>query len=186
MEHVDTNENLRNGYLTCDETSFGDEMFDPTYDKIIVTVAVIIAAIVFRLTLGAILKRKLRELAGHHLLANFITGILGIALVFYLFTVWGITQALVEWLAALGTITAVLLLTMKDVWITNLFAGISLIGDRSIDVGADVEVQGQRGKIVEMTLTLTKAKAADGNMMIVPNKKFREEIVVIRAAKKRR
>ncbi len=161
-------------------------MFDSTFDKMIATVAVILAVVVFRLALGTVLKRKLRELSGHHLLANFITSILLIALVFYLFTVWGITQALVEWLAMLGVIAAVLLFAMKDVWITNLFAGISLIGDKSIDVGTDVEVQGKRGKIVEMTLTITKVKAADGNLMIVPNKKFREEIVIIRSAKRRR
>ena len=161
-------------------------MFDTTLDKIIITLVVVVAAIIFRLTLGAILKRKLRELPGHQLLANFIAIVLSVVLVFYLFTVWGITQALFEWLAALGTITAVLLITMKDVWITNLFAGISLIGDKSIDIGTDVEIQGKRGKIVEMTLTITKVKTADGNLMIVPNKKFREEIVIVRAGKKQR
>jgi len=161
-------------------------MFDPTFDKIIITIVVVVAVAIFRLTLGVIFKRKLRELAGYQLLANFIAVILLIVLVFYLFTVWGITQALLEWLAALGTITAVLLITMKDVWITNLFAGISLIGDKSIDIGTDVEIQGKRGKIVEMTLTITKVKTADGNLMIVPNKKFREEIVIVRAGKKQR
>jgi len=161
-------------------------MFDPTVDKIIITIVVVVAVAVFRLTLGVVFKRKLRELAGYQLLANFIAVILLIVLVFYLLTVWGITQALIEWLAALGAITAVLLVTMKDVWITNLFAGISLIGDKSIDIGTDVEIQGKRGKIVEMTLTITKVKTADGNLMIVPNKKFREEIVVIRSAKRRR
>jgi len=161
-------------------------MFDPTIDKIVITIVVVAAIAIFRLTLGAILRRKLRGLPGHQLLANFIAVVLSIVLVFYLLNVWGITQALLEWLAALGTITAVLLITMKDVWITNLFAGISLIGDKSIDIGTDVEIQGQRGKIVEMTLTITKVKTADGNMMIVPNKKFREEIVIVRAGKKRR
>ena len=164
----------------------GDEMFDPTIDKIVITIVVVAAIAIFRLTLGAILRRKLRELAGHQLLANFIAVVLSIVLAFYLLNVWGITQALLEWLAALGTITAVLLITMKDVWITNLFAGISLIGDKSIDIGTDVEIQGKRGKIVEMTLTITKVKTADGNLMIVPNKKFREEIVIVRAGKKRR
>jgi small-conductance mechanosensitive channel len=162
------------------------DMFDPTIDKIVITIVVVAAIAIFRLTLGAILRRKLRGLPGHQLLANFISVVLSIVLVFYLLNVWGITQALLEWLAALGTITAVLLITMKDVWITNLFAGISLIGDKSIDIGTDVEIQGQRGKIVEMTLTITKVKTADGNLMIVPNKKFREEIVIVRAGKKRR
>jgi small-conductance mechanosensitive channel len=164
----------------------GDEMFDTTFDKIIITIVVIVAAAIFRLTLGAILKRKFRELAGHQLLANFIASVLSVALIFYLFTVWGVTQALMEWLVALGAIAAVLLFTMKDVWITNFFAGISLIGDKSINVGTDVEIQGKRGKIVEMTLTVTKVRTADGNQMLVPNKKFREEVVIIRSAKRRR
>ena len=68
---------------------------------------------------------------------------------------------------------------MKDIWISNLFAGISLIGDKLINVGSEVEVGGKRGKIVEMTLTVTKLKTADGDMIIVPNKKFREDVVVI-------
>jgi small-conductance mechanosensitive channel len=160
-------------------------MFDQTIDKIVITIVVVAAVAIFRLTLGAIFRRKLRELAGYQLLTNFVTGILSVAIVFYLFTVWGITQALIEWLAALGTITAVLLFTMKDVWITNLLTGVSLIGDKSIDVGMDVEIDGKRGKIVEMTLTLTKVKTADGNMMIVPNRKFREAIVVIRSKGRR-
>jgi small conductance mechanosensitive channel len=161
-------------------------MFDPTIDRIIATIVVILALVIFRLMFGAALKRKLREHPEHHLLANFITGVLSIALVFYLLTVWGVIVALIEWLAAFGVVVVVLLLTMKDVWITNLFAGISLIGDKSIDVGTDVEIQGKRGKIVDMTLILTKVKMADGNLMVVPNKKLREEIVIIRSAKRRR
>ena len=161
-------------------------MFDPTLDKIIITIAVFVAVAIFRLTFGAVLKWKLRGLHGYNLLANFIAGIFLIIMIFYLFAVWDLTRALVEWFAALGAVVVVLLFTMKDVWITNIFAGISLIGDKSIDVGVDVEVQGMRGKIVQMTLTITKVRAANGNMMIVPNKKFREEIVIIRHAKKRR
>jgi small-conductance mechanosensitive channel len=163
----------------------GDEMFDPTIDKIVITIVVVAAIAIFRLTLGAILKRKLRELIGHQILANFITAIFSIAAVIYLLNVWGITQLLVEWLATLGVMAAILILVVKDIWIDNLFAGISLIGDKSIDIGTDVEIQGKRGKIVEMTLILTKVKTADGNLVVVPNKKFREEMVIIRPKRRR-
>ncbi len=163
----------------------GDEMFDPTIDKIVITIVVVAAIAIFRLTLGAILKRKLRELIGHQILANFVTGIFLIAAVIYLLNVWGITQLLVEWLATLGVMAAILILAVKDIWIDNLFAGISLIGDKSIDIGTDVEIQGKRGKIVEMTLILTKVKTADGNLVVVPNKKFREEMVIIRPKRRR-
>ena len=156
-------------------------MFD---QRIWITLVVIAVALAFRVTVGRILKRELRELVGHQLLANALTGVLVIGLIFYLFYLWGIIQALAEMLAALGIIGALLLFTVKDIWILNLFAGISLIGDKLIDVGSEVEVGGKRGKIVEMTLTVTKVKTADGNLIIVPNKKFREDIVVIGAKRR--
>lgn len=149
--------------------------------RITVTLLVIAAAVIFRVAIGGVFKRKLRELVGHQLLANALTGILAVGLAFYLLYVWGVVQALAEMLATLGVIAAVLLFTLKDIWISNLFAGISLIGDKLINVGSEVEVAGKRGKIVEMTLTVTKVKTADGHLMIVPNKKFREDVVVIRS-----
>jgi len=147
--------------------------------RLVYTLVVIVVVIAFRLVLGGIFKRKLRELTGHHLLANTLTGILIIGLAFYLLYLWGIIQALVEITLTLGVIAAVLLFTIKDIWVSNLFAGISLIGDKLINIGSEVEVGGRKGKIVEMTLTVTKVRTSDNRLMIVPNKKFREEIVVI-------
>ncbi|MDI6883766.1 MAG: mechanosensitive ion channel [Hadesarchaea archaeon] len=156
-------------------------MFD---ERVVITLVVIVVAVTFRVAVGGIFKRKLRELVGHQLLANALTGILAIGLVFYLLYVWRVLQALAEILAALGVIAAVLLFTMKDIWISNLFAGISLIGDKLINIGSEVEVGGRRGKIVEMTLTVTKVRTAGGHLVIVPNKKFREDVVMIRAKRR--
>ena len=89
-------------------------------------------------------------------------------------------------LAALGVIGAVLVFTLKDIWISNAFAGISLIGDKSIDVGVEVEIAGRRGKIQEISLTTTKVRLGDGGLMVVPNKKFREDVVVIKAKRSKR
>lgn len=151
-------------------------MFD---QRIVITLVVIVVVLAFRLVIGGIFKRKLRELVGHHLLADTLTGILVICLAVYLFYVWGIIEALVEITLTLGVIASVILFTVKDIWVSNLFAGISLIGDKIINIGSEVEVGGKKGKIIEMTLTRTKIRAADGHFVIVPNKKFREEIVVI-------
>ncbi len=147
--------------------------------RLVYTLVVIVVVVAFRLALGGVFKRKLRELAGHVLLANTLTGILIIGLAFYLLYLWGVIQALVEITLTLGVITAVLLFTIKDIWVSNLFAGISLIGDKLINIGSEVEVGGKKGKIVEMTLTMTKVRTSDNRLMIVPNKKFREEIVLI-------
>lgn len=148
-------------------------------EKILVTLIVIAIALIFRIVIGSMFKRKLRELVGHQLLANVLTGVLGIALIIYLLYVWGVVMALVELLATFGILSTIFLFTIKDVWLSNLFAGISLIGDKMINVGSEVEIGGKRGKIVEMTLTVTKIKTKDGTLLIVPNKKFREDVVVV-------
>jgi small-conductance mechanosensitive channel len=83
-------------------------------------------------------------------------------------------------LAPLGTFGVVLLFALKDIWISNVFAGISLIGDKSINIGTEVEIAGIRGRIAEITLTVTKVKTKDGRLMIVPNRKFKEDVVTIK------
>jgi len=148
-------------------------------ERVVITLAAIAAAIIFRATIGWIFKRKLRKLVGYQLLANALTGVLGICLLFYLLYVWGVVGALIETVATLGVIAMIFLFTIKDIWLSNLFAGLSLIGDKLINIGSEVEVAGKRGKIVEMTLTVTKVKTAGGDFVIVPNKKFREDVVVI-------
>ena len=150
------------------------------YQKILGTLVAIVIVVAFRLVLRRIFKRKLRELVGHNLLADTITGILVIGLAFYLLYVWGIIEAIVETTLTLGVIASVILFTLKDIWVSNLFAGLSLIGDKLINIGSEVEVGGKKGKIVEMSLTATKVRTTDGHLMIVPNKKFREEIVIIK------
>lgn len=148
-------------------------------ERIVITLVVIVFALGFRVAVGGVFKRKFRELVGHQLLANVLTGVLVIGLIFYLLNVWGIIQALLEMFATLGIIAVVILFAIKDIWISNLFAAISLMGDKHLNLGTEVEVGGKRGKIVEMTLTVTKIRTADGRLMIVPNRKFREDIVVI-------
>jgi small-conductance mechanosensitive channel len=154
----------------------GSQMLE---EKILITLTVIAVALIFRIAIGGVFKRRLHELVGHQLLANVLTGVLGIGLIIYLLYVWGVVMALIELLATFGIITTIFLFTLKDVWLSNLFAGLSLIGDKLINVGTEVEIGGRRGKIVEMTLTVTKVKTNDGAMIIVPNKKFREDVVVI-------
>jgi small-conductance mechanosensitive channel len=154
-------------------------------EKVVVTLTVILIALAFRIILGSVFKRKLRELVGHQLLANALTGVLGVALIFYLLYVWGIIGALMETIATLGVIGMILLFTIKDVWLSNLFAGLSLIGDRLISIGKEVEVGGKRGRIVEMTLTVTKVRTAEGDILVVPNKKFRDDVVVVKRDRER-
>jgi len=119
-------------------------------------------------------------LVGHQNLTNLISGIFTISSVLCILYLWDVPSLLMGILAPLSAFGVVLLFALKDIWISNVFAGISLIGDKSIDIGTEVEIAGMRGKIVEMTLTVTKVKTKDGRLMMVPNRKFREDVITIK------
>ncbi len=151
-----------------------------TADPLGTTILVLIFVLVFRVTLGKIFSRKLKKLVGRQLLANAITSILSVGLIIFLLYVWGVVQAVVEMVLAFSAITAVILFAVKDIWLENLLAGVSLIRDKNIMAGTRVEIDGKSGNIVEMTLTVTKVEMADGSMMMVPNRIFREQIFLIK------
>jgi len=119
-------------------------------------------------------------LVGHQNLTDLISGIFTVSSVLYILYLWDLPSLLMGILAPLSAFGVVLLFALKDIWISNVFAGISLIGDKSIDIGTEVEIAGMRGKIVEMTLTVTKVKTKDGRLMMVPNRKFREDVITIK------
>ncbi len=154
--------------------------------QIVATVVVVVAIFVFREALRRIFRRKLERLVGYQTLSNYLTAIFTIAIAIYLLNVWGVLKEIVETFLAFSAITAVLLFAAKDVWISNIFAGIALISDKNIKVGTEVEIDGKRGTILEMSLTLTKLKATDGKLIVVPNHKFRESIVIVNSGEKQR
>ncbi|MEW6221893.1 MAG: mechanosensitive ion channel domain-containing protein [Candidatus Hadarchaeota archaeon] len=148
------------------------------------TILAIAAIFIFRAIVGKVLQRKLNRMVGHQLLANALTTIFSITMIIAILYAWGVIQPIVEFLIAFSAITAVILFTVKDIWVENLFAGISMIGDKTIKVGTEVEIKGKTGKIVEMTLTVTKIKDTGGNTVIVPNRLFRQEAFVVKSAEK--
>jgi len=148
--------------------------------RFIGTVVVFAIIIIFRLSTSLFVKRKFGALAGYQNLTNLISGIFTTGSVLYLLFLWNIPSLLVGILAPLGALGVVILFALKDIWIQNVFAGISLIGDKSIRIGAEVEIAGVRGRIIEMTLTITKLKTNDGRLMIVPNRKFKEDVITIK------
>jgi len=154
--------------------------FSVAATRIIGTVVVFAIILIFRLSTSAFVKRKFGRLAGYQNLTNLISGIFTISSALFLLFLWNIPSLLVGILAPLGALGVVILFALKDIWIQNVFAGISLIGDKSIKIGAEVEIAGVRGIITEMTLTITKVKTNDGRLTIVPNRKFKEDVVTIK------
>ncbi len=146
------------------------------------TILFVSFVLIFRAVLGRILARKLKTLGGHQLLANAITSVLSVGVVIVLLYIWGVVQAVVEIFLAFSAITAVILFAIKDIWLENVLAGVSMLRDKILRIGTEVDIDGKSGEISEMTLTVTKVKMANGSTMIVPNRIFRQQIFAIKKA----
>ena len=62
----------------------------------------------------------------------------------------------------------------------DMMYGVLIHLDRDINVGVDVEVDGMRGIIEEISLTRTRIVSDDG-VIIFPNRRFRETAVIVRS-----
>lgn len=152
------------------------------YDvRIVETIAILFIFLIVRAILKNFIKKKTRMVEGHENLIQFMTFIILMGAIIYILNVWGWLSELLGIFATLGVIAVALIFTLKDVWISNVFASISL--DKMIKVGADIEINGQRGRIVDLTLTTTKIMTKDGRMMIVPNMRLKQDIVIIKLKK---
>jgi small-conductance mechanosensitive channel len=94
---------------------------------------------------------------------------------------YGLVDVLVGSLTALGAMGLVLGLGLVP-WLSDVYSGLALMLNPHIKIGTEVEVAGKRGRIVLITLTTTRI-AGDDCIIIVPNRKFRDEIVVIYGTK---
>ncbi|MEM3096222.1 MAG: mechanosensitive ion channel [Nitrososphaerota archaeon] len=99
----------------------------------------------------------------------------------YLAFIWRIFELLVGALAAAGVLGLVLGFALVP-WISDIFAGVALLLDPHLKIGADVEIGGKRGRIIDIQLTRTKI-SGDECLIIVPNRKFRDEVVLLYSTK---
>jgi small-conductance mechanosensitive channel len=67
-------------------------------------------------------------------------------------------------------------------WLSDVYSGLAMMLNPHIKIGTEVEVAGKRGRIILITLTTTRI-AGDDCIIIVPNRKFRDEVVVIYGTK---
>lgn len=62
-------------------------------------------------------------------------------------------------------------------FIQDIISGIFIIADQSVSVGDVVEVEGQVGRIVNITLRTTRAVNRENKVLIIPNHKFLTSIL---------
>jgi small-conductance mechanosensitive channel len=134
-----------------------------------------IAVVVFRY----LLRRRYREEATKILYVVFT--LLTAILLGYIAYLWRLFEFVVGFLATAGALGLLLALSLVP-WVTDVFAGISIVLDPRLNIGSEVEVDGKRGKIIEISLTRTII-SGDECLIIVPNRKFRDSVVVVYSTK---
>jgi small-conductance mechanosensitive channel len=141
--------------------------------------AVILATVLTALRL--LFKRIERHYRDAVKLYYFVTSLIVIMALAVAAYRYGLVDVLVGSLTALGAMGLVLGLGLVP-WLSDVYSGLALMLNPHIKIGTEVEVAGKRGRIVLITLTTTRI-AGDGCIIIVPNRKFRDEVVVIYGTK---
>jgi len=146
--------------------------------QIIVSVASLSSLAILILAIRWVMKKHLRKLAGYQKFFYFLSVMLTLSIVAFLAYIWGIFSIVVGTLTTAGVIGLIIVLALLP-WLTDAIVGISLYLDSSINIDDEVEIAGKVGRIAEIKLTTTKI-VGEGYVLIVPNRKFREEIVKVK------
>ena len=141
------------------------------------TVIIVLAMIAANLLIRIFVRRRLIGLEGHESFVRFIWLIVAISGVAYLASVWGLVSLVVGTITTLGALSVLIGLALIP-WLSDLVVGLSLYVNPLIRVGAEVEIAGVRGRIIRISLTTTQISGNEV-LIIVPNRKFRDEIVKI-------
>ena len=145
------------------------------------TVIIVLAMIAANLLARIIVRRRLIGLEGHESFVRLIWLIVAISGAAYLAVVWGLVSLLVGTITTLGALSVLIGLALIP-WLSDLVVGLSLYVNPLIRVGAEVEIAGVRGRIIRISLTTTQISGNEF-LIIVPNRKFRDEIVKIISSK---
>ena len=121
---------------------------------------------------------KFRTLLGSGKATGVIFIIIAIAETMYLSATLKILSPAIEVVTSLSAI----LLFFTFVYLNklqNAISGMSIALGRRINVGNKIEFENKRGKIIQIGLTKTVVELEDSRIMLIPNKKFDEEVSVI-------
>ncbi len=149
--------------------------------QVLETFIIIAALVVINLAARFIVQRRLMGLEGHEYLVRFIWLIVAIAGIAYLSVIWEIISLILGTVATIGALAIIIGIALMP-WLSDLIVGITLYLNPLIRVGSEIEIGGMRGRISRMNLTTTQITANEA-LIIIPNRKFREELVMIFSTK---
>ncbi len=156
-------------------------MLAQLFVQVLETFIIIAALVVINLAARFIVQRRLMGLEGHEYLVRFIWLIVAIAGIAYLSVIWEIISLILGTVATIGALAIIIGIALMP-WLSDLIVGITLYLNPLIRVGSEIEIGGMRGRISRMNLTTTQITANEA-LIIIPNRKFREELVMIFSTK---
>ena len=149
-----------------------------TDPKVVFTGASLVALVFLVYLVSGTMSKKLKGLRGYGRLVYVTAFGVTVSIVAWQAYLWGILQLFLGSVAAAGAIGVVLLFGVLPL-MTDVINGVLVHLDPDINVGVDVEIDGKRGVIEEISLTRTKIASDDG-LIIFPNRRFRETAVIVR------
>lgn len=144
---------------------FADSLPDLAVALIVLFVAWIVWRIVRRTT-GALMERAALDSTAH----SFVTGVAR-AVIFIVAGVMALGQLGINTgsvLASLGVAGLTIGFAAKDA-LSNIIAGLFIFWDRPFVLGDLVEIDGQYGRVDQITLRSTRVVTVDGRMLAIPN-----------------
>ena len=140
-------------------------------------ISIAIAAGIF-FAIRAAIKIKLKRLKGTQKMLRLIT--IGIIVVegIYLGLNFDLFRVATEVIASVGVAFALVVWAIQNN-LKNAVAGIGIYLNPEIDVGDIIEVEGNKGVIIELHLTKITAMTEDGVKLYIPTQKIHEEVTRI-------
>jgi len=144
-------------------------------------ISIVITAVVL-IIIKAIEVTKFRTLLGSGKATSVIFIIIAIAEIMYVSATLKILSPAIEVVTSLSAI----LLFFTFIYLNklqNAISGMSIALGRRMSVESSIEFDGKRGKIIQIGLTKTVVELEDSRLMLIPNKKFDEEVTLISNSK---
>jgi len=146
------------------------------FDTAIVLVVAILIYAIFNLSFTRVFTKIARRTRSKpneamiQLTKGFLKAILVFASLLYLLSAWGIE--ITPLLTGLGIGGLAIAFALQST-LGNIFGGVSIILDKSVNVGDLVNLEGNvSGKIIHIGLRSTRIKTFDSEMIIIPNSKL--------------
>ena len=140
-------------------------------------ISLIIAGTIF-LTIRTVINIKLKSLNGAQKILGLST--IGIVVVegAYLAINFDLLTIASEIIATIGVAFALVVWSLQNN-LKNMVAGIGIYLNPEIEIGDIIEVDGNKGVIIELHLTKITALSEDGVRLFIPTQKIHEEVVKI-------